>query len=155
MIIAGAGSGKTTTIAGKVKYLVDIKNIKPEEIIIISFTNKAVLELKQRINFDFKINSKICTFHKFGMDILNDKRLKVLSNTYDSHFSFHRQYGCENWSFITSFRKNRQNRAQLCISISFLRSFAHLPVKTPYTGFSCLRSEQPPSCAWRASYASA
>jgi len=83
MIIAGAGSGKTTTIAGKVKYLVDIKNIKEEEIIVISFTNKAVLELKQRINDDFKIDCKICTFHKFGMDILNDKSLKVLSNPYN------------------------------------------------------------------------
>ena len=83
MIIAGAGSGKTTTIAGKVKYLIDIKNIKEEEIIVISFTNKAVSELKQRINNDFNIKCKICTFHKFGMDILNDKNLKVLSNPYN------------------------------------------------------------------------
>lgn len=83
MIIAGAGSGKTTTIAGKVKYLVDIKKINPKDIIIISFTNKAVMELKQRINNDFKIDSKICTFHKFGMDILNDKSSKVLSNPYN------------------------------------------------------------------------
>ena len=83
MIIAGAGSGKTTTIVGKVKYLVDIKNIKEEDIIVISFTNKAVSELKQRINNDFNMNCKICTFHKFGMDILNDKNLKVLSNPYN------------------------------------------------------------------------
>jgi DNA helicase-4 len=83
MIIAGAGSGKTTTISGKVKYLVDIKKIDPKDIIVISFTNKAVLELKNRINNDFKIDCKICTFHKFGLDIINDKNLKILSNPYN------------------------------------------------------------------------
>ena len=66
LIIAGAGSGKTTTLAAKVKYLVEIKNIKPEQILIISFTNKAVDELKERINDQFRIPAKICTFHKFG-----------------------------------------------------------------------------------------
>lgn len=50
LVIAGAGAGKTTTVAAKVKYLVDKKNIKPEEILIISFTNKAVGELKDKIN---------------------------------------------------------------------------------------------------------
>ena len=38
LIIAGAGAGKTTTVAAKVKYLVDKKNVKPEEILVISFT---------------------------------------------------------------------------------------------------------------------
>lgn len=94
MIIAAAGSGKTTTISSKVKYLIDIKKIKPESIIIISFTNKAVLELKQRINNDFKINCKVCTFHKFGMDILNDKKLKVLSNPYNVIDDFFKNIIC-------------------------------------------------------------
>lgn len=80
MIIAGAGSGKTTTMAAKVKYLVDIKKINPKDIVIISFTNKAVLELKQRINDDFNINCPIYTFHKFGLVLLNNKNIKVLDN---------------------------------------------------------------------------
>ena len=49
IVIAGAGTGKTTTISAKVKYLVDIKKVKAEEILIISFTNKAINELKERI----------------------------------------------------------------------------------------------------------
>ena len=84
LVIAGAGSGKTTTMAAKVKYLVEIKNIKPEDILIISFTNKAVSELKEKINDEFKIPTKICTFHKLGLDILkqNNMNFKIV-NTYE------------------------------------------------------------------------
>ena len=74
LIVAGAGSGKTTTMAAKVKFLVDVKKIDPKDIILISYTNKAVLELKERINKDFKIPALVCTFHKFGVEIL--KKLK-------------------------------------------------------------------------------
>jgi len=70
LLVAGAGSGKTTTMAAKVKYLVDIKNVSPEEILVISFTNQAVKELQTRINQQFGISVTICTFHKLGYDIL-------------------------------------------------------------------------------------
>lgn len=46
-IIAGAGTGKTTTMASKIKYLVDIKKIPPNEILAISFTKKATEELQK------------------------------------------------------------------------------------------------------------
>lgn len=83
LLVAGAGSGKTTTMAAKVKYLVDIKNIKPEEILVISFTNQATKELQMRINHQFGIPATICTFHKLGYDILKKigfKNYKVLEN---------------------------------------------------------------------------
>ena len=86
LIVAGAGSGKTTTMAAKVKFLVDIKKVNPKDIILISYTNKAVSELKQRINKDFKIPVLVCTFHKFGVEILKnktDEHLKVLTNPYN------------------------------------------------------------------------
>lgn len=76
MIIAGAGSGKTTTMAAKVKYLVDIKKINPSSILLISFTNKAVDELKERINDDFKIDADIYTFHRLALSILKDVGIK-------------------------------------------------------------------------------
>lgn len=82
LIIAGAGSGKTTTITAKIKYLVDIKKINPKDIVVISFTNKAVEELKNRINNDFNIDCLITTFHKFGLILLNNKNLKVFNNSY-------------------------------------------------------------------------
>ena len=74
MVIAGAGSGKTTTITAKVNYLIEKQKIKDEEIIIISFTNKAVEELKKRINCDFKHNVDIMTFHKFGYKIIKENQ---------------------------------------------------------------------------------
>ena len=55
LVIAGAGAGKTTTVAAKIKYLVDIKKINPKEILVVSFTNKAVGELRDRVNKQLKI----------------------------------------------------------------------------------------------------
>src|SRR5690606_31164936 len=49
LIIAGAGSGKTLTILGKVQYLVQQKNIKSENILLLSFTQKTVEELNERL----------------------------------------------------------------------------------------------------------
>ncbi|PWT75697.1 MAG: hypothetical protein C5B59_08250 [Bacteroidetes bacterium] len=67
MIIAGAGSGKTTTIVGKVNYVIDRYKVSPEEILLISFTNKSAATLAARINID-GVDAK--TFHKFGKDII-------------------------------------------------------------------------------------
>ena len=76
LVIAGAGAGKTTTVAAKVKYLVDKKGIEPNKILVISFTNKAVDELKERINQKLKIPAKISTFHRVGFDLINDSEEK-------------------------------------------------------------------------------
>lgn len=70
IVIAGAGAGKTTTMAAKVKYLVERKQINPEQILMISLTNRAVCELRDKINNSFGLPIYISTFHKFGMSIL-------------------------------------------------------------------------------------
>ena len=70
LVIAGAGAGKTTTVAAKVRYLVEKRGIKPEQILVISFTNKAIGELKERINEKLKIPCLISTFHSVGYNIL-------------------------------------------------------------------------------------
>lgn len=70
LLVAGAGAGKTTTMAAKVKYLVDKRHIDPSEIIVISYTNKAIGELRERINKGLGISAKICTFHAFAYDIV-------------------------------------------------------------------------------------
>lgn len=73
LIIAGAGAGKTTTVAAKVRYLVEKKHIDPKQILVISFTNKAVGELKERINTGLSIPCPITTFHSAGYAILRRK----------------------------------------------------------------------------------
>ena len=70
LLVAGAGAGKTTTMAAKVKYLVEKQHVNPEEIIVISYTRKAIGELRDRINSGLKIPAEICTFHKFAFDIV-------------------------------------------------------------------------------------
>jgi DNA helicase-4 len=82
LIVAGAGAGKTTTMAAKVKYLVDVKKIQPERILVISFTNKAVDELRDRINKGLNIPVIISTFHKFGLDIIK----KASNSTPNIHY---------------------------------------------------------------------
>ena len=84
LVIAGAGAGKTTTVAAKVKYLVEKQNIKPEQILVISFTNKAVNELKQRINEDLHIECPIATFHSTGNAILRKQHPEKLNIVDDS-----------------------------------------------------------------------
>ncbi|MEY8509561.1 UvrD-helicase domain-containing protein [Lachnospiraceae bacterium 42-17] len=71
LVIAGAGAGKTTTVAAKVRYLVEKKEVDPKQILVISFTNKAVQELKEKINKDLNIDCPIATFHSTGNAILN------------------------------------------------------------------------------------
>ena len=69
LIIAGAGSGKTLTISGKVKYLIESNKAKPDEILLISFTDKAVKEMTERLHrIDIDVKAK--TFHKLGLDII-------------------------------------------------------------------------------------
>lgn len=70
LVLSGAGSGKTTTISAKVKYLIDIKNIKPDKICVITFTKKAKEELDYKINKIFNSNVDIYTFHSLGLKII-------------------------------------------------------------------------------------
>lgn len=72
LIIAGAGTGKTTTMASKVKYLVDIKKVNPRKIAVMSFTKKATEELEKRITIDFEIPARVTTFHSLGMMYIRD-----------------------------------------------------------------------------------
>lgn len=70
LVLSGAGSGKTTTISAKVKYLIDVKNIKPDKICVITFTKKAKEELDYKINKIFNSNVDIYTFHSLGLKII-------------------------------------------------------------------------------------
>ena len=70
LVIAGAGSGKTLTICGKVKYLLEEKNVKPSDILLLSYSAKSSEDLSKKV---LKINPdlKVSTFHALGLSILN------------------------------------------------------------------------------------
>lgn len=71
LVIAGAGAGKTTTVAAKVRYLVERRSINPSQILVVSFTNKAVNELKEKINDELGIACPIATFHATGNAVIH------------------------------------------------------------------------------------
>ena len=84
LVIAGAGAGKTTTVAAKVKYLVEKKHVDPRQILVVSFTNKAVQELRDKLNRDLKIDCPIATFHSTGNAILrkqHPERLNIVDSS--------------------------------------------------------------------------
>jgi len=67
LVIASAGSGKTSTILGKAKYLVEKRNIAPSKILLITYTKKAATELQERMKIE---GMTCCTFHKLAKDII-------------------------------------------------------------------------------------
>mgnify|MGYP004501757141 FL=1 len=75
LILAGAGSGKTSVLTKRVAYLIKERNISPSNIVAITFTNKAAKEMKERIikevgkkGYDIQIS----TFHSFGLRIIKE-----------------------------------------------------------------------------------
>ena len=80
LLIAGAGSGKTTTILKRIEYLIESNIFKVDEILVISFTNKSVDDLKKRCKYQVNIK----TFHKLAMEILEEYNInyKLVSEDY-------------------------------------------------------------------------
>jgi len=76
LVVAGAGSGKTLTICGKVEYLLKEMNVNPNDILLLSYSKKSADDLQQKIS---KIDSQLTvgTFHKIGLDILKETQNKV------------------------------------------------------------------------------
>ena len=70
LVLAGAGSGKTLTIAAKVKYLCEKRGVDPKDILLISFTKKSAQEMTDRIQKKLGIPIEAETFHKLGLDII-------------------------------------------------------------------------------------
>ncbi len=75
LILAGAGSGKTSVLTTKVAYLIEERGMDPRNIVAITFTNKAAKEMKERIiklvgpkGYDIQIS----TFHSFGLRIIKE-----------------------------------------------------------------------------------
>ena len=71
-IIAGAGTGKTHTLLAKAAYLIEKKNIAPDDILFLSFSKSCVEELIERLNYEVPTS----TIHAFGLSLIDEYREK-------------------------------------------------------------------------------
>lgn len=83
MIIAGAGAGKSLTMVGKIKYLVENKRVPLENILCITFTNNAAKSLEEKIKKELKQENKVYTFHKLSLEILKNNHISYKITTED------------------------------------------------------------------------
>lgn len=87
-VLAGAGTGKTKTMVHRIAYMVNVAGIKPEKILVFSYTNKAVNEFRERIEILLgeKANLvNIYTFHAFAYKMLKqygNEELKIITDSY-------------------------------------------------------------------------
>lgn len=81
LVVAGAGSGKTMTILGKLKFLIETKKVDPKDILCISFTAKASEDLKQKILKDVGLKIDVYTFHKLGLEVLKRHRYYEIADS--------------------------------------------------------------------------
>ena len=80
LIIAGAGTGKTTAITRRIAYLIEKKLAKPSEILALTFTEKAAGEMEERVDVLVSygyIDTWIGTFHSFGNRVLQENAIDL------------------------------------------------------------------------------
>lgn len=99
LVISSAGSGKTMTTVGKVRYLIDVQKVNPSKILLITFTRKAAESLSERLG---EKKLKCRTFHKLALEIIGeatgerptivpaDFSVQVYHKLFDENPTFHR-----------------------------------------------------------------
>src|SRR5712664_4193016 len=80
LIIAGAGTGKTTVITRRIAYLIATRRARPSEILALTFTDTAAAEMEERVDtlvpYGYA-DVQIATFHAFGDRILREHALEI------------------------------------------------------------------------------
>lgn len=80
LVVAGAGTGKTTVITRRIAWLIEEGLAKPEEILALTFTDKAAREMEERVDrlvpYGY-VRTNIETFHALGDKILRDNALEI------------------------------------------------------------------------------
>jgi len=93
LVLAGAGSGKTTVITHKIAHLVNKVDIDPRHIYAVTFTNKAAREMKERVSKELRGDAakavSVSTFHNLGLTIIRKEHehlnVKPGFSLFDAH----------------------------------------------------------------------
>jgi len=114
LVVAGAGTGKTRTIVGKVAYLLEKGIVMPEEILMMSFGRGARVEMAERIQFILNTDVDVRTFHSLGYHIIgqstgskpsiseNAEDRRALSSRINQQLEGFFEKRVENYNFIDS-----------------------------------------------------
>ncbi len=80
LIIAGAGTGKTTVITRRIAYLIATRAARPSEVLALTFTDKAAAEMEERVDtlvpYGYA-DVQIATFHAFGDRLIKENALEL------------------------------------------------------------------------------
>src|SRR5678809_1724623 len=80
LIVAGAGTGKTTVITRRIAWLISQRRARPEEILALTFTDKAAAEMEERVDqlvpYGYA-DVEIATFHAFGDRLIKENALEL------------------------------------------------------------------------------
>jgi DNA helicase-2/ATP-dependent DNA helicase PcrA len=80
LIVAGAGTGKTTVLSKRIAWLITEGHVKPEQVLALAFNEKAAQEMEARVDLLLPLGmapSGILTFHAFGQQILEEHGLRL------------------------------------------------------------------------------
>jgi DNA helicase-2/ATP-dependent DNA helicase PcrA len=120
LVFAGAGSGKTRVLTYKIWHLIKDKIYNPNQILALTFTNKAAAEMKERIKDSINCDGvNVGTFHSIGARILR-KHISYLNDKYNSDFTI---YDVSDQKALLKEVVNQLNIAEFKeLNINFLRS---------------------------------
>lgn len=108
LVVSAAGGGKTSTMVGKVKYLIEKRKTDPSKILLLTYSRKAANELTQRLGY-VQEGVRCYTFHKLALDIISDatgKRpsvvdsVSIINNCYEQLIRQSEYLGAVNKYFL-------------------------------------------------------
>ena len=127
LILAGAGSGKTSVLTAKVGYLLQSAQATAEQILMVAFGREAAKEMKQRLQDKWGNEAKgiqVHTFHQLGLSIIrhvegNDVEISPLATTPAQKTAWFSQWLKMHWMTETNFKRWQKHLAEW--PIAFLR----------------------------------